>query len=75
MTDILFHTLSASKMSPTRCIIQKNKKNPTKQKGGGNPRKPKKKKKITVPQNCFDFTASVPLQKYLHKFKEHSSTA
>lgn len=30
------------------------------------------KKKITVPQNCFDFTASVPLQKYLHKFKEHS---
>lgn len=35
----------------------------------------KGKKKITVPQNCFDFTASVPLQKYLHKFKEHSSTA
>lgn len=34
-----------------------------------------KEKKITVPQNCFDFTASVPLQKYLHKFKEHSSTA
>lgn len=31
--------------------------------------------KITVPQNCFDFTASVPLQNYLHKFKEHSSTA
>lgn len=35
----------------------------------------KRKKKITVPQNCFDFTASVPLQNYLHKFKEHSSTA
>lgn len=40
-----------------------------------NTKKKKKGKKITVPQNCFDFTASVPLQKYLHKFKEHSSTA
>lgn len=38
-------------------------------------KKEKKKKKITVPQNCSDFTASVPLQKYLHTFKEHSSTA
>lgn len=37
--------------------------------------KKKERKKITVPQNCFDFTASVPLQKYVHKFKEHSSTA
>lgn len=40
-----------------------------------NTKKKGKKKKITVPQNCFDFTASVPLQKYVHKFKEHSSTA
>lgn len=55
-------------MSSTRCIIQKT------QGGRGDPRKPKKekeKKKITVPQNCSDFTASVPLQKYLHKCKEH----
>jgi len=35
----------------------------------------KKEKKFTVLQNCFDFKASVPLQKYLHKFQEHSSTA
>ena len=35
----------------------------------------KKEKKFTVPQNCFDFKASVLLQKYLHKFQEHSSTA
>lgn len=40
-----------------------------------NTKKKRKEKKITVPQNCFDFTASVPLQKYVHKFKEHSSTA
>lgn len=32
-------------------------------------------KKVTVPQNCFYFTASVPLQNYLHKFKDHPSTA
>lgn len=43
-----------------------------KKRGGKNK---KGKKKITVPQNCFDFTASVPLQNYLHEFKEHSSTA
>lgn len=51
-----------------------NTKNP--RRGERNPRKPKRGGAgITVPQNCFDFTASVPLQKYLHKFKEHSSTA
>lgn len=64
--DILFHTLSASKMSSTRCIIQKKK-----EKGygwGG-------RRDITVPQNCFDFTASVPFLNYLHKCHEHSSTA
>lgn len=45
--------------------------------GGGKEKKTQKQRgeKITVPQNCFDFTASVPLQKYLHKCKEHSSTA
>lgn len=66
--DILFHTLSASKMSSTRCILQIKK--GTEKKG-----KIWEKKNITVPQNCFDFTASVPFQNYLHKFKEHSSTA
>ena len=35
----------------------------------------KKKKKITIPQNCFDIIDSVSLQKYLHKFQEHSSPA
>lgn len=37
--------------------------------------KKREKKKKSQFHNCFDFTASVPLQKYLHKFKEHSSTA
>lgn len=68
--DILFHTLSASKMSSTRCILQIKKRDRKKKKG-----KFGRKKNITVPQNCFDFTASVPLQNYLHRFKEHSSTA
>lgn len=57
-------------MSSTRCIIQKNPRW-----GGGiqenQKKKKRRKKKITVPQNCSDFTASVPLQKYLHKCKEH----
>lgn len=53
----------------------KQKQTPPNPRGGGS-RKPKKGVGgITVPQNCFDFTASVPLQKYLHKFKEYSSTA
>lgn len=41
--DILFHTLSASKMSSTRCIIQKEKKKEkTKKKEKKNKRKEKK---------------------------------
>lgn len=67
-------------MSSTRCIIQnktnkKTQKTPTQGGGVQGNQKKEGEKKITVPQNCFDFTASVPLQKYLHKFKEYSSTA
>lgn len=59
----------------------KTKNPPPKKKRKGRKKKKRERKKwgpggkITVPQNCFDFTASVPLQNYLHKFKEHSSTA
>lgn len=45
MTDILFHTLSASKMSPTRCIIQKNKKTQQNKRGEGIQENQKRKKK------------------------------
>lgn len=50
-------------------------KTPTQGDGIQGNQKRRGKKKITVPQNCFDFTASVPLQKYLHKCKECSPTA
>lgn len=58
-------------MSSTRCILQIKKGTEKKKKRENSG----EKKNITVPQNCFNFTASVPFQNYLHKFKEHSSTA
>lgn len=60
-------------MSSTRCIIQ-NKTNKKTQKNphprGWDPRKPKKGGgKKSQFHKTVDFTASVPLQKYLHKCK------
>lgn len=51
----------------------KNKTPPNPSGGQGNQKRRKKKNHSST--KLFDFTASVPLQKYLHRFKEYPSTA